>query len=267
VSDLKRNGFLSPEMSAITRRIRSSQDQLFSLADDVNRCCHAAIFQTQANRENKQQLLVYCLLGRAMTTYQAIVLVVERGMPAESSVLLRVLLEVFFRIAAIAKNVNIVATYVDNDLIQRKISLGKLEEIQHTEKPKLDPSELVRMRAQLDHEIQESGVKGKTTEWYATQAGHRDLYLSAYTVLSDSVHVSARNLLGAFETDPEGYLVRLKYGPSDESSDDTLLTAIEFMLLSLNEASRVLAIDLQSDREALYVRFTKLCDEVEEKAQ
>lgn len=267
MSDLRRNGFLSAEMPAITRRFRSSRDQLFSLVDDVNRCCHSAIFQTEVSRENKQQLLVYCLLGRAMTTYQAIVLVAERGMPAESSVLLRVLLEVFFRIAAIAKNVDIVSTYVDNDLIQRRKSLRKLEEIRHAEKPKLDPAELVRMRAELDHEIQETEAKEKTTEWYATQAGHRDLYLSAYTVLSDSVHVSARNLLSAVETDAEGYLVRLRYGPSDERSDDTLLTAIEFMLFSLNEASRVLDIRLESDREAMYVKFTQLCDRKEEEAR
>lgn len=231
--DLKNKAFLSPQMNEVIKDIRKENNDLFSLFEKINELSNDIIIDITVDRDDKQQLLVSCLFIRAMSTYQGVAIMAERGMPSEATVILRTLVEIMFRACAIAKDISAADAYIQEDEIYRRRSINKLKKLSTKALDDIGNPDFGDLLQTLEKSIAENDIKERTTLWYAQMADLEDLYNSAYRVLSNTVHVSSRDLESALILDSTGNIIRFNYGPQQKGLPLILLAVMEFMIYIL----------------------------------
>ena len=92
---------------------------------------------------------------------------------------------------------------------------------------------LAQRENELEEDIQNKCIKSRSTEDWSKEAGMHETYLTAYTILSNTVHSKVRDLQDYFGIDENGEIKTFHWGPSDKGVLRVLATSIEGMLLSL----------------------------------
>lgn len=241
--EITNDGFLDSNSSKVALHTNQVHSEVLSYCKRLNNLAHRSLFSAKVSLEDSQQFLLASLIHKAMTAYQAIILLAERGMPSESQVVLRTLLEVTFRIVAIAKNPVVGEAYILQDETNRRKFINKLKVLEKSRPADIVDVELDNMLKTVSQGIKEKNIKELSTAWFAEKANLLDFYNSAYAVLSDSVHVNVRHLENAFNLDSNGELIGLNYGFSDKNLIQNVLTAAEGLLLSLHAAYSVIDIE------------------------
>lgn len=269
MSDFEKNGFLSLAMNEVMVEFRSIHTKTFGLAKKLNEIAHRELFATDVTDNNDQQLLIACLLQRALTTFQGVVVLAERGMPAEATTLLRTLIEVMFRLIAIAKDPEVGKVYIHQDQIQRKkyINKFKLLSCHVRSAAEIEPHTHDDLLADINQKINDENISERGTFWFAEQAGLTDFYHSAYSVLSGTVHANIRDVEGALVIDAKGKVTAFNYGPTHEGVDEILLTAIESLILCLRGAFSILPCSSQNAFDSVHTEFQLLHPEIFSKTQ
>lgn len=244
---LSKRFFLDPELGRIVAHVQEAHKVHFDFVHRLSELAHEALFDAKVTKTDLQQLLLASLQHKALTSFQAVVLLGERGLPSETRVVLRTLLEVTFRIVAIAKDKNVGRAYVLEDELHRKKFINKYKMLSDEIRNKVTEEVLSDLKSTIEQNIKDKDIKELKTQWFAQRADMMDFYNTAYAVLSDSVHVNVRNLESALQLDESGDIVRLNYGPNDEDLDTHLLTASEALLISLHAVYSV--IDTEFDKQ------------------
>jgi Family of unknown function (DUF5677) len=237
------NGFLDSNSSEVALHTNLVHREVLSYCKRLNNLAHRSLFSAKFSIDDSQQFLLAALMHKAMTAYQAIILLAERGMPSESQVVLRTLLEITFRIVAIAKNSEVGEAYIQQDETNRKKFINKLKLLEKSRPIDIVDCELDSMLKTVSQGIKDKNIKELNTAWFAEKANLLDFYNSAYAVLSNSVHVNVRHLENAFNLDCKGELIGLNYGFSDKDLIQNVLTAAESLLLSLRAAYSIIDIE------------------------
>ena len=225
--------FLSEQVTSWIQHLNVTHAPHLALAKRTNEVAHRALFAAKVVRTDLQHVLLVALVQRAMTAYQAAIILWEHGLPQEGQVALRTLLEVEFKAVAIAKDPEIAIKYAreDETLRRRLINKPKLlsTEVQ-------DPDALAQLdslQRSVNESIRSADIKELKTEWFAQKAGLLDVHNSAYAVLSTEAHVSSRTLERSLNLDQAGQIVGMKYGFSDFGLVHNLLTCIDAFLATL----------------------------------
>lgn len=255
---LSNNGFLGPEISGIVQHVRAAHAEIFSFCDRLNELAHRSLFSAKVDRHNIRELVLSTLIHKAMTAYQAVVIVAERGLPSEARVLLRTLLEVTFRAGAIAKNPDAARQYVSEDVVRRSKLIRRFKRLSPDLQGSANAAELDQVLEVLTARIRAERITERSTLWYAEQAGMEDFYRSAYSLLSEAVHVSIGQLESSLHLDEKGDLLGLTYGPSDEEIDVNLLTGAEALLFALRATYSVVDVQTSDEIHRMHDEFNDL---------
>lgn len=239
MTDLGRQVFLSPNISEEIARIRTLHSSVFDLCERLNELTHDILFSLSIDTEDVQQSLVVCLFQRAASLFQGAVIMTERGMHAETIILLRSLLEVVFRIAAISKNRDIAKAYALEDEAHRRKWINKFNLLSDEMKEAVGNPEHDELLEEIKQNIKDKNIKELSTQWFAEQAGLADTYHSVYSVLSRTVHVNVRDLESLLVLDDKNEIVDFNYGPNNEEVDNHLLAAVEYMIIALRSVITV----------------------------
>jgi len=170
-----------------------------------------------------------------MTSYQAGISLCEKGMIAETRVILRTLLEILFCIGAIANNDGIAEVYLLEDEIHRKKFLNKFKMLSWTNKDGNANPELDDLLSVIKNNIDDKDMVELKIQWFAGKAGLSDYYNSVYSIFSSSVHANVRDLEELAIVDGNGEITEFLFGPDDatRSIPSLLLTAGESLVLIL----------------------------------
>ncbi|OPY84479.1 MAG: hypothetical protein A4E72_02214 [Syntrophus sp. PtaU1.Bin208] len=166
MGSIEKSGFLSEQISQWIEKHRSENRQWFSLCENINQFSHDTMFKTSVHNEYLPEIIVALLYVRAMSNFQGIILMAERGMINEAKALMRCLLECVFAIVAVEKDKEIVNQFVLEDLLHRRDYLkaykrNKGEGIpQYEGAPPME--EIDNLLEDINTQIQESGVKKLT---------------------------------------------------------------------------------------------------------
>lgn len=168
-------GFLETE-GTIAEQQKAKYGDLFELAYSFSRVGMQLTERLQAARRNRE-LVGATLLARSVAHFQAIVLLVERGLPVEAMVLTRSLMETSFVICALAKNTVTTEELAQHDLASRRKLASALTRV---------PSAVLdEHHAGLKSFVKDlDGAKAILVESMASRAGLLDLYNSFYRYLS-----------------------------------------------------------------------------------
>lgn len=235
--------FLGKRPDLHIAKIRSAHADAFALAEEVNRYANWKLSTLSANRWNLQHLLVAALLPRLLTAFHGCVHTAERGLVSEAILLARKILEVMFRLVAIAKSREVAEKYVRSDEARRKRVLKKLRLLESVEHSEDRLRSIEKLETELDQSIQRDGIREMDTLGYATAAGLADFYNSAYVHFSGSAHANARDLEELLQLDGDGDVETVVFGPSYKMQTDILATAIESVIISLDAATDLLGED------------------------
>ena len=233
---LREHGFIGAEIQTWIKGCHERHSILFEIVNDVNRLCQGVLFELAPHNKHLQEMLVAALYGRVLSNYQAVVVLCERGMMAEARVVTRAMLEGVFSLCAIASKPPLATEFVREHQRKRLRFLNKFRALHGGLPAHIDAREVKRIEEELKDEIKTDSIQERSTEEWAKDAGMHKWYLTAYTVLSDSVHVKARDLECYLVRDEEGIAKGLQWGPDDSEIRELLTAAIEGILVALRSA-------------------------------
>jgi hypothetical protein len=244
---IDRNGFLDAEMISWIAKHHKDNEALFDLCTRLNQYAQQLLFRLNVHSNNLQEILVSSLFVRALSTYQASLLTCERGMVAETRVLLRTLLEILFRLLAIARSHEIAQAFVLEDERHRRKFIGKYQKLGAEVKEAQCSSSLTELLSAINQKISEQDIKELKTEWFAHKAGLDDFYNSAYAIFSGSVHANVRDLEEILVTDDQGNVRSLNYGPDVSGLAPLLVTAAESLIFIVIDVGTLFSINTKTD--------------------
>lgn len=248
MSVLDENGFLSGRIDAWISQHRANHNDLLTLAEALNRESHAFLHGRAVTISDINRLTSIVLFARMMELYQAVLLVVDRGSRSGTRVLFRAFLEAFFHFAAIHKDSSYLEEYLDQFENERKSLINRIR--------KTDDPALEDLRRPIDDsliaELQNIEVRRVNIEEVARRGGCHNIYVTAYALLSRSVHSSAGDLEAHLALNNErNNIVGFRYGPTDEETVRTVGLAGMTLADVLKEVSK----DFDEDRTGLCERF------------
>lgn len=259
MAPLEKKGFLGTTIGGWIAEIRAKHNKYFELAYETNELCQSSMFELEPHSKHLQELLVASLFLRAISGYQATILLAERGMMSESRVMARTMLETVFSLCAIQKEPKLASDYAREDQHNRLKFLNKYKALHGGNLPAdITPNELIELENELKQDIGKNQSKVRSTEQWAEKAGMHDWYLSAYAMLSMSVHTKVRDLEDYMIRDAKEEVREFQWGPSDIGIQEVLMTAIEAMLVALNAAAMVFRKDKAAAINSLHNRLQKL---------
>lgn len=232
--------FLGAEVPDLIDLVRATCPEHFHLAAELNHFANAWFFGTEPSKEDVRHVLVGTLLPRLLTAFQGSVIMAERGMSAEVRLLVRKVLEVCFRIAAISKDETHAYTYIRSDETNRRKYLNKLSSLKSIEHSPEEQAKIKRLQVEVTEVIKAKSIEEIGTQWFAERAGLMDLYSTAYALFSESAHANVRDLEPLILKTADGDIEGLEYGPDLVQLPDLLLTSIETTVIALEAAFTVL---------------------------
>lgn len=227
-------GFLSEAAEDSRRKIKDVYSAAFEAARQTNLLLMHVLCELRVDWNSESKTIVAALFVRLVETYQAIVILLERGMVAQGRMLVRTLLDALFSMAAIAKTPSLADAYV----AQHYSSVIKaLEAAKRWKQPnlqgRLDSAKLDELIGHNKAKRDETKAKSlKIFEW-ADKAGLSDFYNVFYVENSSAVHSD----MWALNDQVEGLNLeesQLHFGPNDlglyhalRSGATAVLTSVE----------------------------------------
>lgn len=262
MSTVEKEGYLSKQITQWIEKHRSENSEWFELCEDINRFSHSTMFTMTIHNKHLPEIIAASLYIRAMSNFQGIILMSERGMINEAKSLLRCLIECEFAIVAIDKDKDIVQQFVLEDQLQRRDYLkaykrNKKSSIPH---PKDAPSlkEIDDLLQDIENQIEKNNIKKLSKRDLAKKANLVTTYDSAYKVLSGTIHVNARDLEQYLEINEAGEIKQLLWGPDVKEIDFILFTAAETMLSILAATSHIFSLSYDDIWKGLLNKYKSL---------
>lgn len=252
---IEESGFLSDQIVEWIKKYRVDNAEYFALCKDVNRFAQKTMLSLKVHNECLPEILVASLLARAISNFQGMVLLAERGMINEAETLLRCMLEVRFALVAVARNTEFAFELLNNDLFEEKNIFNACLRSKH-----LGVAELQVAKEKLDkvkQEIKAKGLEKISIREIAEKAGLLTMYDSAYKKLSGTIHASVRSLNQYLETGGTDKIKSFLWGPDVKGIDIVLLTGVETILDALEVVFRVFSITIRGELDSLSHKFQK----------
>jgi hypothetical protein len=246
------DGFLRGRIEEWEASHRTANQELFSLAETLNRECHCFLERHPFGTFESRQLTTMVLFVRLIELFQGVVLQVSRGLRAPSRILFRAFLEAYFHFEAIHNDPSYLLEYLNQFELERKKLIRRIHRTTD------DALEGLRrpIDAALMADIESIKIPNITVEEVATRAGRHSMYVTAYAILSKSVHSSAGDIEDHLALDDESKaIVGVRYGPSELETVRTLGLAGLTLAEVLEQMGKDLDDDVSSVTKALNASF------------
>lgn len=255
-------GFLSEQVSDLSKEIESLYPGFWSLACEVNEFSNSFQYSLTIHAGVPPELMGAPLYSRILANYQALLILSKRGMLDQAYIVLRVLVESLFYLAAISNEPEFAIEYVRYEEHQRKATLSKLKRYKES-KDKTDPEIEITTRKiqEIEKEIIEGNIKKFPTEQVAHKAGLHDWYDTVYAFSSSFVHTSARSLESHIVLKGEGEEIKeLKNEPNIEGIIFPLSTGIEAMFVAISSICKIFCINEPDELSRFAATFRTLME-------
>lgn len=261
MSSIEKVGFLSEDIESWVQKHRSENKEWFDLSWGLNEIAQKTVLSLNPPKTDEQKILTILLMSRVLSHFQGVLILIERGMIAESRSLLRGMLDATFSAVAISKHPNLVERFVNDDVFQRLKyvrSFGSLpKELRKLHR--ISKGSLKKLEKELNDEIKEKKITPLTSEFLAQKAGMLGHYNTLFVLLSSSTHSRVRDMSQYLILDSEEDLKDLKWGPDVTELDDTIAPACECLFIVIRAASDLYKYtDLDSKLEALWGKYNEL---------
>ena len=237
------DGFLSSTLERFRVSVREvpSYKLWFEFAGGLNRLGLEMLQNHDVPRHVNRRLTIAALFVRAHQSFQATLLLAERGMLSDARVILRSAVEGAIALNALADD----ATFVDqligaHRFNQRKIARLILNSPDYSSF--YAPAEIAQMQAtvsEIDAEEAAAGKKLGDINWADVAVKHcKDLYLLYRQLSGDGTHTNINAVHRHMEFDAAGQLTGMKVGPTTDDMIGVLKGACLMFLWAADPFAR-----------------------------
>lgn len=246
----KDDGFLEVAESARIADIRQRHAPWFALVERLNRLAMRLLLIERP--KVNEEVYLSTLYARAVTMFQGVVRLAERGLAAEARTLVRGCAETAIALGCVRRDKSFF-DQLDEDYDKHRIALAN-DLLRHLPEndPNLSAERCVELQGFVNKLSSEyAPPKPRRINWAdaAVAAGMIDLYMTVYReTSSDAAHVSLKALERHLETDGKGTITGFRFFPDFEAVADTLSAAIA-SLLHATEAKLLGVGDAAADEQ------------------
>lgn len=235
------DGFLSEDLGEWMTKTKADHRDWFDLANHLNREGMKLLFSAEPSNTSNKQLLAALLYGRALQSYQGVVLLSERGMLTEARTLVRSCAESAIALCAVALDEKFIDELI-SDYDRHRLCIANVFANDTDCKSDLTPEQIEKLR-ETAREIKDRNHPNtpQSINWatVATKTGTTALYNTIYRGISgDAAHATIEALNRHIKSDAESNIEHLTFRPSVEDLNDTLSAGISAMLHAMDALSR-----------------------------
>lgn len=251
---MEESGFLADTLNNFKDHLRTSYPRHYDVAIETNTFSQKLQYKIEIARYhteggvhiNTDHLLSSILYSRTISSYQAFLLLLQRGMQQQARVMLRCIFETLFPLVAIQKNKDYSKKLIEADECDRFKAFNKIIRYRTRQSPGDESIKEVQELATASKRIVEEKKLHKIgVEDNAEKAGLLDWYDTAYSLLSGTVHASIRSLQEALVLDEDGQdIVSLKNEPEFDDFEHLSATAIEAVLFAVIAIGAIFELDV-----------------------
>ncbi len=256
IHPVDRYGILGDLGQELCRGIRSREAKWFKHAERTLLVAHDLIRSIKPRQYDGQGVVAAALFIRGLSQGQAALLLCANGMPNETRIVLRSLIELVIYLRAIHVSKWLMWHYVKQHDRERIRMANKIErsEFLQSKLPEFDPvAEKSRIQGELG-----SAKDGPSLELYSEAAGMKEVYHTAYTVFCGAVHTGAQDLQRHLDAATPEMLKEIRYGVSDEGIDSLLITVAELVLMSMDPVIERFSIETAVELESVRKEHRRL---------
>jgi len=239
-------GYLDSDAEEKKEFILKSYRRIFDIYTSIIEDAHSLLNKSYSLiNDFTDKLIMVALYMRTLTLYQSIYFIAQRGLLAETRILLRSLIETGFYLAALSNDESI------SQVLQIKDENQKLKSVNRilNSKTKIinlpSHSELNKIKQDIGNRIGVISVPNKSIEELSKIAKMHDYYLTVYSQLCTSVHTNLTDL-ETYVVYKDDKLIGLSYGPTDDHLLLNLKTAIEVILNSMDAINKFFNLEFES---------------------
>jgi hypothetical protein len=244
MATFEEQGFLADEFSFFTEEANAKYGGLISICMELNRLTQRFQYSLAIHNEHLPEIMGSILFSRVLSTYQAALLLSQKGMKHQVQMLIRCMLEPFFPLVAISKGLNFVNAFVLSEEHERLKGINKLIRYKERNKDSDGLQELKDLAKASRLKICAEEIKPISVYDCAQKAGLQDYYDTLYSFMSNTLHASPRSLEEAIEMDRERVSIKeIKNEPDLDSFDVHLSTLADLLLKAVSATAVVFTID------------------------
>jgi hypothetical protein len=228
-------GFLSPDVQNWISKHRQESADAFRVADALNRVGVKTLYTAKAPNNDDRRIAISLLFGRVLSHYECALILCERGAVLSAKVLMRVMLEATFILAAIVKDAAFLDRYQKDDrkrgvaLIRALLNLPEDRNAVPIDELEKFRQKLIDLKAEIKADEQQNFGAFEAAE----HAGMLDFYRIFYVPFSNVVHTSLRDLSHHVNDDQAGEIESFKWGPDSAEVDDLVDSATQIFLTTM----------------------------------
>lgn len=237
------DGFLSPKLEPWRDAARASAHEWFNLVDGINRSAVAILSTLEPQRSSAREMMAAQLFARALQTFEAAILLAERGMLADAGTLARSIVETTIYLGGVATKENFTARMAaDNNHHFHEMGVAIAEHLERDggEDGKSEAKELRKaLEAAKGGDFKFGDIKLRNL---AKEVGMDPLYEVVYRQPSgDSAHPSIASCERHLVRDARKRVEKLIFKPQRDGLERTLSSAIVPLLGAMEALSHVFA--------------------------
>ena len=262
------HGFLSSQMSDWAQSHSPRAARHIRLALDISEFLHARIYSipvplSDCHRRRSARVPIVVLLStRGAGIYQAIFVLVQRGMSLEAAILCRTLVELMFKCLAIQKEPSAIHIYLAEDEHYRRRMASNLLSDPSLYAGVTTKGELRAATNRLRKSIRATGHTREMEPWrWAKFAGMDSMYRTAYAELSSFVHMGVRRLESMFVLGADREVESFAFEP--EVIERVLVCATETTIILFEALAFEFGLDFSKELRTFHGRLKELVEDEE----
>jgi hypothetical protein len=209
------HGYLGEEAEQTRQEILQKYAELFALLRETNDVCHHYIRTVKCDYQSTPAFPAITYFMRGLTTFQSLIILLERGCIEDVLALSRTLLQACFRLAAIAADPSVINRIVASAIEEDRKRLSRFKSGLLKMPPGASQVDLDAKIADKTAAIQRLGGSMINDKELAEIGGRLGDYYTAYSVQSDAAHTSPTDLQSFVKRDEKDTLIGFNYGPHD----------------------------------------------------
>lgn len=248
-------GFLADYSPAMLAEIRSAAPGLFEFCDELNEVGTRIAWSLRPSRSNPAQIVGALLFVKGLNSFQAALLLAQRGMCVEAEAMARTGIECVFELAAVALDpAHVDALHSAHERHRATHARAMLD--QHRDNPSVPLAPEVL--SALEEAVTAVGSTGKPKlEQTAKKVGLQALYDASYRGLSGYASHPTFGALQRLLVD-EGS-VSIQMGPNIDHLANTLISVAPVILEGLLPLAKLFARpELETEHTTLTLKFGKV---------
>jgi len=258
---LNEAGFLSPAIAPWIERHRAKNHDWFALAQNLNALGMRTIPSLTIAPSDNRSFLAALLFMRCLSSFQAALLLAERGLTQDARTLTRSCFECVFWLGALRNDPGFADSLVRDDYSRRAKIARPLLKL--PDGSGLDAEHIEKLERFLN-DLKNSGIEPAEVRiaYAAKLAGLGEIYDTYYRGLSnDAAHPSVTSLNRYVEADINNTVVGLRWGPDVPDVGSTLsdlCTAFIYLLVWTNELFSL--NELQEGLQPHWAEYKRMVD-------